>query len=137
MPGVGKMLSMAGARASSAFAGGGEFLVAANRAEPLAVAVRAGTSSVADGGGAFLVAGGGEPLAVAVRAGTLSVADGGEMFLVAGDGEPLAVTDGGVARTTGGGYIGTSGAIGGEPFGRGDKAPGPGGLLHHQLRPLQ
>ena len=74
MPGVGKMLSMAGARASSAFAGGGEFLAAANRAEPLAVAVRAGTSSVADGG---------------------------------------------VARTTGGGYIGTSGAIGGEPFGRG------------------
>ncbi len=101
MPGVGKMLSMAGARASSAFAGGGEFLAAANRAEPLAVAVRAGTSSVATGGDTFLVAVGGDPLAVAVRAGTSSVADGG------------------VARTTGGGYIGTSGAIGGEPFGRG------------------
>jgi hypothetical protein len=93
MPGVGKMLSMAGARASSAFAGGGEFLAAANRAEPLPVAVRAGDT--------FLVAVGGDPLAVAVRAGTSSVADGG------------------VARTTGGGYTGTSGAIGGEPFGRG------------------
>jgi len=96
--------------------------------EPLAVAVRAGTSSVATGGDTFLVAVGGEPLAVAVRAGTSSDATGGDTFLVAVGGEPLAVAvragtssvaDGGVARTTGGGYIGTSGAIGGEPFGRG------------------
>jgi hypothetical protein len=115
MPGVGKMLSMAGARASSAFAGGGEFLAAANRGEPLAVAVRAGTSSVATGGDTFLVAVGGEPLAVAVRAGTSSVADGG------------------VARTTGGGYIGTSGAVGG--VGRGDKMPGLTALVFSQGSP--
>jgi hypothetical protein len=40
---------------------------------------------------------------------------------------------------TGGGSIGTSGAGDGEPLavGCGDKTPGPAGLLHHILRPLQ
>jgi hypothetical protein len=147
MRGLGKMLS-AGARASSAFAGGGEFLEATNRAGPLAVAVRAGTLSVTTGGEAFFlavddealavpvrtgkssvvtggemcsVAVGREPLAVAVRAGTSSVVTRGETCLVAGDGEPFAVSDGRGARMTGGGSIGTSG----------------GGPRHHQLRPLQ
>jgi hypothetical protein len=94
-------------------------LVAANRAEPLAVAVRAGTSSVAAGGETFLA----EPFAVAVRAGTSSIAAGAETFLAAGGREPLAITDGRGATMTDGGSIGTSGAIGGEPLanGRGDK----------------
>jgi hypothetical protein len=89
-----------------------------------------------------LAAGGGERLAVAVRAGTSSVAIGGETFLAAGGGEPLAVADVGGARMTGGGYIGTSGAVvggGGEPLavGRGDKTSGLAGLLHHRWRPPQ
>ena len=124
MPGVGK--TMAGAGASLSLAGGGEFVAAADRA------VRAGTSSVAIGGETFLVAGGGELLAVAVRAGTSSAAIGGETFLVAGDGEPLAAADGGEARITGGGYIGTSGAIGGG----GDEPLAVAGLPH-RLRPPQ
>jgi hypothetical protein len=58
------------------------------------------------------------------------------MFWVAAGGERLAVTNGGEARMTGGGDIGTPRAIaggGGEPLavGRGDKAPGLAGLLHH------
>jgi hypothetical protein len=56
-------------------------------------------------------------LAVAVRGGTSSVAVGGE------------------ARMTGGGYIGTSGAGGGEPLAVG-RGAGLAGLLH-RLRPPQ
>jgi hypothetical protein len=69
-----------------------------------------------------------ERSAVAVRGGTSSVAIGGETFLVA---------DGGVARMTGGGYIGTSGAVGGEPLavGRGDKMPGLTALVFSQGSP--
>jgi hypothetical protein len=94
MPGVGKMFATAGAGTSWSLAGGGGFLGAADRAEPLAIAVRGGMS-------------------------------------------PVAV--GGEARMTGGGDIGTSGASGVEPLaaGRGDKTPGPAGLLHHQWRPPQ
>jgi len=81
----------------------------------------AGASLSLAGGGEFLAAADrAEPLAVAVRGGTSSVAVGGE------------------ARMTGGGYMGTSGAGGGEPLavGRGDKTPGLAGLLH-RLRPPQ
>jgi hypothetical protein len=135
MRGVGKMLSLAGADASLSFAGDGAFPAAADRAEPLAVAVCAGMSSVAFRGRTFLVAGGSEDLALAVCGGT--PAGGGEASFVGEDGEPVAATDGGEAGMTGGGSIGTSG--GGEPLAvaRGAETPGPAGLLHHMLRPPQ
>jgi hypothetical protein len=75
-------------------------------------------------------------LAVAVGAGTSSVAIGRETFLAAGDGEPLAVADVGGARMTGGGCIGTSGAVV-LAVGPGDKTSRLAGLLHHRWRPLQ
>jgi hypothetical protein len=80
MPGAGNVFATAGA-ASLSLAGGGEFLAAADRAEPLAIAVRDGMSSVAVGGETLLVAGGGERLAVAVRGGTSSVTIGGATLL--------------------------------------------------------
>jgi hypothetical protein len=85
-----------------------------------------GASLAVAGGGEFLAAADrAERSAVAVRGGTSSVAIGGETFLVA---------DGGAARMTGGGYIGTSGGVGGEPLAvvRGDKTPGRAALTFSQ-----
>jgi hypothetical protein len=69
------------------------------------------------------------------------VAVRGETLLAADAGEPLAISVGGEARMTGGGNIGTSGAVGGggDPLAvdRADNAPGPAGSLHQRLRPLQ
>ena len=78
------------------------------------------TFSVAGAGASLAVAGGGEFLAAAERSAVAvrgGVAIGGETFLVA---------DGGAAKMTGGGYIGTSGGVGGEPLAvdRGDKTRG-------------
>ena len=86
----------------------------------------AGASLAVAGGGEFLAAADrAERSAVAVRGGTSSVAIGGETFLVA---------DGGAAKMTGGGYIGTSGGVGGEPLAvvRGDKTPGLAALTFSQ-----
>ena len=76
-------------------------------------------------GGEVIIRGvdGVERLAVAVGAGTSSVTVGGEAWM------------------TGGGFIGTSGAIGGgdesSAVGRGDETPALDGLLHHRLRPVE
>ena len=94
--------------------------------------------STAGAGASLALAGGGEFLAVADRAERLAVAVCGGPSSVAVGGETFLVADGAAAWMTGGGYIGTSGGVGGEPlavvpwrltFSQGSATPGLAGLL--------